>query len=87
LSFPSPRDLPDLGIKPGAPALQADSLPSEPPRKHITYISSNLIGSTVEIYLGNNYFSPLPLLLCQAVIVWGYISPLSAGEKPWWSRA
>ena len=29
-SFPSPGDLPDLGIKPGSPTLQADSLPSEP---------------------------------------------------------
>ena len=27
---PSPGDLPDSGIKPGSPALQADSLPSEP---------------------------------------------------------
>ena len=27
--FPSPGYLPDLGIKPGSPALQADSLPSE----------------------------------------------------------
>jgi len=25
----TPGDLPDLGIKPGSPALQADSLPSE----------------------------------------------------------
>ena len=31
--FPSLRDLPDPGIKPGSPTLQADSLPSEPPRK------------------------------------------------------
>ena len=31
LPFPSPGDLPDSGIKPGSPALQADSLPSEPP--------------------------------------------------------
>ena len=31
LSFPSPGDLPDPRIKPGSPALQADSLPSEPP--------------------------------------------------------
>ena len=31
LSFPFPRDLPDPGIKPGSPALQADALPSEPP--------------------------------------------------------
>ena len=33
LLFPSPWDLPDPGIKPGFPALQADSLPSEPPGK------------------------------------------------------
>ena len=31
LSVPSPEDLSDPGIKPGSPALQADSLPSEPP--------------------------------------------------------
>ena len=31
LSYPSPRDLPDPGIEPASPALQADSLPSEPP--------------------------------------------------------
>ena len=29
LPFPSPGDLPDLGIKPRSPALQADSLPTE----------------------------------------------------------
>ena len=34
LPFPSPGDLPDPGIKPGSPALQADSLLSEPPGKH-----------------------------------------------------
>ena len=33
LPFPSPGDLPDPGIKPGTPALQADTLPSEPPGK------------------------------------------------------
>ena len=32
---PSPGDLPDPGIKPGSPALQADSLPSEPSGKPI----------------------------------------------------
>ena len=31
--FPSPGDLPDPGIEPGSPALQADSLLSEPPGK------------------------------------------------------
>ena len=33
LPFPSSGDLPDLGIKPRSPALQADTLPSEPPGK------------------------------------------------------
>ena len=33
LPFPSPGDLPDPGIKPRSPALQAVSLPSEPPGK------------------------------------------------------
>ena len=33
LPFSSPGDLPDPGIEPGFSALQADSLPSEPPGK------------------------------------------------------
>ena len=35
MPFPSPGDLPDLRIEPGSSALQADSLPSEPPGKPI----------------------------------------------------
>ena len=35
LPFPSPRDLQDTGIEPGSPALQADSLLSEPPGKPV----------------------------------------------------
>ena len=31
--FPSPGDLPDLGIEPRSPALQADALPSASPGK------------------------------------------------------
>ena len=33
LPFPSPGDLPDPGIEPRSPALQADTLTSEPPGK------------------------------------------------------
>ena len=33
LPFPSPGDLPDPGIKPGSPALEADALTFEPPGK------------------------------------------------------
>ena len=35
LPFPSPGDFPNPGTKPGSPALQADTLSSEPPGKHI----------------------------------------------------
>ena len=31
MPFPSPEDLPNPGIEPGSPTLQADALPSEPP--------------------------------------------------------
>ena len=31
LPFPSPRDLPDPGIEPGSPNLEAGTLTSEPP--------------------------------------------------------
>ena len=39
MPFPSPGDLPNPGIEPGFPALQADSLPSEPPGKPLRSIS------------------------------------------------
>ena len=38
LSFPSLGDLPDPGVKPWSPALQADSLPSEPPGKRLVML-------------------------------------------------
>ena len=37
LPFPSPGDLPNPGIKPGSPGLQAESLPSEPSEKPSLY--------------------------------------------------
>ena len=38
LPFPSPGDLPDPGIEPRSPSLQADALTSEPPGKPKTNI-------------------------------------------------
>ena len=35
LPFSSPGDLPDPGTEPRSPALQADTLPSEPPGKSL----------------------------------------------------
>ena len=37
LPFLSPGDLLNPGIKPGPPALQADSLPTEPPGKQVVH--------------------------------------------------
>ena len=38
LPFPSPGDLPNPGIKLGSPALEADTLTSEPPAWPLTFI-------------------------------------------------
>ena len=37
--FPFRGDRPDSGIKPGSPALEADSLPAEPQRKPQTFLT------------------------------------------------
>ena len=50
LPFPSPGDLPNPGIEPGSPTLQADSLPSEPPRKPM-----NLVGTQYSAYNKEGY--------------------------------
>ena len=48
LPFPSPGDLPDLGIEPGSPALQTDTLISESPGK--SYISIKLRKKPLQQY-------------------------------------
>ena len=45
--FPSPGDLPDLGIKPRSPILLADSLLSEPPGEPIRYLFLIILEITV----------------------------------------
>ena len=51
LPFPSPGDLPGPGIEPESPALQADALPSEPPKAaaviHVSHKRAMLICSGV----------------------------------------
>ena len=53
LPFPSPGDLPNPGIEPRSPTLQADALPSEPPGKPIISIDkpSNMSLITFETFL------------------------------------
>ena len=49
LPFPSPRDLPNPGIEPGSPALQANSLPTELQGKHLEgLLKCRLLGTTPE---------------------------------------
>ena len=50
--FPSPEDLPYLGIKPESPELQANSLPFEPPGK-----PTHILHSTA---LEKSEYSPFP---------------------------
>ena len=50
MPFPSPGDLPDPGIEPRSPALQADALTSEPPRNPQSYYDDlNLDSSEVPL--------------------------------------
>ena len=41
LPFPSPGDLPNPGTEPRSPALEADTLPSEPPGKPLSQASND----------------------------------------------
>ena len=52
-SFPSPGDLPNPGIEPKSPALQADSLLSEAPGKPFFQVLTNhfLLKSVQEFHL------------------------------------
>ena len=56
LPFPSPGDLPDPGIEPRSPALQADTLTSEPPGKPISLCHS--------YHSVRHYTLPLEFCLC-----------------------
>ena len=69
--FPSPEDLPNPGIEPRSPALQVDSLPTEPQGKpinweenqmHISYCKSQYNSHTA-VSLCCHFFQGLFLLL------------------------
>ena len=49
LPFPSPEDLPHPGIKPESPALQADSLLTEPSRKPVSKSPNVMHSSPTQI--------------------------------------
>ena len=69
LPFPSPGDLPDPGLEPGSPTLQADTLPSESPGKPVLYNKTLLfihpIYTTLPLLIPNSQFFPfLPHFPC-----------------------
>ena len=68
LPFPSPGDLPDPGIEPRSPALQANALPSEPPGKPVV-----VQGGGKEMQLQVMKITPIQKHLC--------IRPRSICEK------
>ena len=57
LPFPSPGDLPNPGIEPRSPALQADALPSEPPGKSISRYMPLVIHGVCAFYHSECYSS------------------------------
>ena len=48
LPFPSPGDLPDPGIEPVSPALEADALTSGPPGKHLVSKSCPILCNPID---------------------------------------
>ena len=62
LPFPSPGDLPDPGIKPGSPELQADSLPTEKGLQNVYVYQVITLHTILEFYLS---------IICQKTGGWG----------------
>ena len=62
LPFPSPGDLPDPGIKLGSPALQANSLPCEPPGKNENQRIKNKVISYVILCQGKLFHNQRQIL-------------------------
>ena len=59
LPFLSPGDLPDPGIEPWSPELQADSFPSEPPGKPHHLLNFTQLSSLIVMAQRSGYHKPL----------------------------
>ena len=83
--FPSPGDLPDPGIEPRSPVLQADALPTEPPGKPICMLkgSSFLILSSLwqPAFLFFFFFVPVNLIQNMPAVQETWVQSLG-GEGP-----
>ena len=74
MPFPSPGDLPDPGIEPGSPALQADALLSGPPGK---------LNSTVVLFAVAAKLLQSCLTLCDPIDSSAVPGILQAGTLEW----
>ena len=81
LPFPSPRDLPNPGIEPGCPALQADTSLSEPPGKPsvISKATTKLYKEHVTQRNQRSQWHPTPVLLPGKSHGWRSL----VGCSPW----
>ena len=84
LPFPSPGDLPDPGIEPISPTLQADSLPSEPPGSPNTSLGdSNTINSHMnssQIFKNKLKRKPTVVYSRVCVCMLSQVQPLSQAK-------
>ena len=77
LLFSSPGNLPDQGIEPGSPALQADALISEPPGKPLSC-------KTGKLFCFIFFFSSWPCLIaCWILVPRTGIEPTLLAMKAW----
>jgi len=63
LPFPSPGDLPNLGIEPRSPRMQVKFLPSEPPGENTGMSSLSLLQGIFPTQESNQY-----LLYCRMIL-------------------
>ena len=85
LPFPSPGDIPHPGIEPRSPALQADSLPSEPPWMPLTHSICSLNISFLPLFLLNfrsQYYSAVGSCGRKTWFV-----PVDISASPWGAAA
>ena len=68
LPFPSPGDLPNPGIEPRSPALEADALTSEPPGKPINVILNGKKPKAFLLNSGVRHSCLLSLLLFNIIL-------------------
>ena len=79
-SYPPPKDLPNPGIKPRSPALQVDSLPTEPPGKpKNTGVSS--LSLLQRVFLAQDLNQGSPTLQADSLPAWATWEALSFLNK------